>query len=382
MTGSLQIKKGYFYAVLNLKNESGKRKPKWIATGLEVKGNKRKANEFLNQQIAEYSAKKHIEPSKVLFCDFVKEWVTATKNRVQITTHNNYVHMLFKHIYPYFKDLGITISQIKITHLERYYSEKVSEGLSPNTVKKHHSVIRSALQTALKEELVSQNVADLAEKPKKKSFNGSFYNQDELNKLFKVVKGSPIETPVLLATYLGLRRSEVIGLKWDCVDFTRKTISINHKVVRAYEDGKMSVFQTDELKTESSYRVFDLEPQILYYLATLKQKQAGRKSILKGGYVKEYSDYICVNEIGDLIKPDFVSAKFKKILAKNGLKHIRFHDLRHSCASLLLSLDYNMKEIQEWLGHSNYQTTANLYAHVDPRSKKTMINGIAGALSI
>jgi integrase len=382
MTGSLQIKKGYFYAVLNLKNESGKRKPKWIATGLEVKGNKRKANEFLNQQIAEYSAKKHIEPSKVLFCDFVKEWVTATKNRVQITTHNNYVHMLFKHIYPYFKDLGITISQIKITHLERYYSEKVSEGLSPNTVKKHHSVIRSALQTALKEELVSQNVADLVEKPKKKSFNGSFYNQDELNKLFKVVKGSPIETPVLLATYLGLRRSEVIGLKWNCVDFTRKTISINHKVVRAYEDGKMSVFQTDELKTESSYRVFDLEPQILSYLATLKQKQAGRKSILKSGYVKEYSDYICVNEIGDLIKPDFVSAKFKKVLAKNGLKHIRFHDLRHSCASLLLSLDYNMKEIQEWLGHSNYQTTANLYAHVDPRSKKTMINGIAGALSI
>ena len=97
--------------------------------------------------------------------------------------------------------------------------------------------------------------------------------------------------------------------------------------------------------------------------------------------IARYLDYVCVNDMGELINSDYVSSAFPKLIKQNGLKHIRYHDLRHSCASLLLSLSYSMKEIQEWLGHSNYQTTANLYSHVDPRNKKNMIAGLTNALS-
>ena len=97
--------------------------------------------------------------------------------------------------------------------------------------------------------------------------------------------------------------------------------------------------------------------------------------------MNEYNDYICVNELGNIINPDYVTSCFGKIIKRNSLKKIRFHDLRHSCASLLLALGYSMKDIQEWLGHSNYQTTANLYSHVDPRNKKNMIMGLSNALT-
>ena len=89
---------------------------------------------------------------------------------------------------------------------------------------------------------------------------------------------------------------------------------------------------------------------------------------------------MCVDELGGLINPDYVTDMFGKIIKRNDLKRIRFHDLRHSCASLLLALGYSMKDIQEWLGHSNYQTTANLYSHIDPRNKKNMIQGLSNAL--
>jgi integrase len=382
MTGSVQVKNGYYFTVINLRDNDGKRKTKWEKTGLPEKGNKTKAKTLLRQRLAEYESKEYLEPTKVLFCDYVKEWVIEGKNKVSITTHNNYVHMLFKHIYPYFKRQGVTLEQVKAKHLNRYYADKQADGLSPNTVKKHHSVIRSALQSAFKHGFVSRNEADIADKPKHQKYYSEFYNQEEINKLFEDIKGNPIETAVILTTYLGLRRSEVLGLRWDCVDFANKTISIRHKVVRVNDNGKMSILQSDELKTDASRRTFPLNLKILDYLSDLKQKQERNQALLKSGYIKEYKDYICVNDIGDLIKPDYVSDKFKKTLAKNNLKHIRFHDLRHSCASLLLSLGSNMKDIQEWLGHSNYQTTADLYAHIDPKNKKNMIDGLSAALSI
>jgi len=120
-----------------------------------------------------------------------------------------------------------------------------------------------------------------------------------------------------------------------------------------------------------------LETQIADYLIRLKNKQEEQQHSLGDGYIQDFKEYICVNEIGDLLKPDYVSNKFSKVIGRAGLKHIRFHDLRHSCASLLLALGYNMKDIQEWLGHSNFQTTANIYAHVDPKNKRSMVSGIS-----
>ena len=246
--------------------------------------------------------------------------------------------MLDKHVYPYFKDLGITVHQVKPNDIQRYYAIKIDGGLSPNTLIKHHDIIRTALQSAVKQGIVKENVADLVDKPKKQRYVSEYYNRDEINQLYSVVKGTPIEVPVLLTTYFGLRRSETLGLRWNCVDFINKTISIKHKVVRAKINGKLKFLQTDDLKTQSSYRTLPLETQIIDYLISLREKQEEIQRSLGDGYVQEYKDYICVNEIGDLLKPDYVSDKFGKIIDKAGMKHIRFHDLRHSCATLLLAL--------------------------------------------
>ncbi len=381
MTGSIQIKNGKYYTVINLPCKDGKYGKKYEATGLAVKGNKHKAEQILRERIINYS-NTPVEPSEVLFCDFVSEWVKSSKGKVQHSTYDGYIHMLDRHIYPYFKELGLTVTKIEPFHIQQYYTVKLGEGLNPNTVIKHHAIIRTALQSAKKQGIVKDNAADLAEKPKRQRYNSEFYNVEEINELFKVIKGKSVEIPVLLTAYFGLRRSEVLGLKWKSVDFNNRTISISHKVVRAKIDGKLTFIQTDDLKTHASYRTLPLADNVLEYLTDLKRRQERNKRLCGDSYILEFDDYICVNEMGDLLKPDYVSDRFGKEIDRAGLKHIRFHDLRHSCASLLLSLGYSMKDIQEWLGHSNYQTTANLYAHVDPKNKRSMANGISGVLSL
>ena len=381
MTGSLQVKSDTFYAVLNFKDDSGKRKQKWVCLNMPVKNNKRKAEQRLAELLAENDGTAYIEPTKILFCDYVKLWVEGERGKVQVTTYDNYVHMLNRHIYPYFKKLGLPLAKVTPSVIQKYHADKLSEGLSPNTVIKHHAKMRTSLQQAYKAKLVRENVADLVEKPKRAKYHGSFYNADELNKLLAVAKGTTIETPVFLAAYFGLRRSEIIGLRWEAVDFVSKTVTVKHKVVRAKLDGKMTIQATDELKTQSSYRVLPLNDTLLAYLKDVKSKQESNRKRNGNSHNHEYDDYVCVNEMGDLINPDYVTSTFEKIIKNNGLKPIRFHDLRHSCASLLLALGYSMKDIQGWLGHSNYQTTANLYSHVDPQNKKNMIQGLSNTLT-
>ena len=111
-----------------------------------------------------------------------------------------------------------------------------------------------------------------------------------------------------------------------------------------------------------------------------KAKQDKMQKIMRRGYCKKYTDYICVDAIGEIIKPDYVTNHFKILLRDNGLKQIRFHDLRHSCASLLLANGVPMKMIQDWLGHSDMGTTANIYSHIDSESKKVSAIAIGSAL--
>lgn len=379
---SLQIKKGKYYAVIDFKDKEGKRKQKWISTGLDAKNNKRKAEQILNDLIAEYSDTDYIEPSKCLFCDFLKEWVELNKPKLQITTYEGYCHMLEKHIYPYFKSKGLKLSKLKPIDIQRYYSDKINEGLSPNTVIKHHGIIRTSLKYAVKTNLIKENVADLVDKPKRERYHASYYTLEELNDLFSVVKGTKLETVVLLASYYGLRRSEILGLKWDAIDFNKKTITICTKVVRGKDsNGKLAAIPQDKMKSETSRRILPLCDTISDYLTKLLELQKENVRFMGDCYNHKYDGYICVNVNGDLINPDYITDAFGKLLEKNGLRHIRFHDLRHSCASLLVSLGYSMKDIQEWLGHADYTLTANTYSHIDMSEKFKMVNSIGENLS-
>ena len=382
VTGSLVERCGHYTVILKYKDASDKRRQKWITTGIPIKNGKRKAEKRMAELIAEYSDAPITEPSKMLLCDFIKEWVESSEGRLSPPTYTSYESMINKHIYPYFKEAKVLLINVTTDIIQKYYNTKLKEGLSKNTVVHHHGVIRAALQYAVTSpnRLIKANPCDDATKPKRTKYYGEFYTALEMQSLLLVARGEPIEVPIFLAAYFGLRRSEVLGLKWNALDLSGGTLTVKHKIVRAQKDGKIAIHATDDLKTEASYRVLQLEQSLIDYLTTVEQRQEDNRKRNGDCHIHKYDDYVCVNELGDLIKPDYVTDKFRKILKQNDLKHIRFHDLRHSCASLLLSLGYTMKEVQEWLGHSNYLTTANLYSHVDPRNKKNMIVGLANAL--
>lgn len=377
-TASLQEKNGKYHIVVNTK-EDGKRKQKWIATGLDIKGNKKQAEKMLRDILYEIDANDGVyaKPKivkEILFSEYMQMWCDEHKEELQTTTKDAYQHMLDKHIKPYFETSGVLLSAITADHLESYYNDKVEDGLGQNTVLKHHSLIRTALKHALYEKLIPENPADSARKPKKKKFTGSYFNIDELNRLFTYVKGDKMEVVVLLTVYYGLRRSEVLGLRWSSVDFINNVISIEHKVVRTSdEDGKITISKEDNLKSRSSYRSLPLLSDLARFLQELKAQQLANQALYPERYNVENADYVCLDKYGEIIKPDYVTHRFEKLILDNGLRKIRFHDLRHSCATLLLSLGFDMKSIQEWLGHANIQTTANIYAHVDFTKKNEMI---------
>jgi len=254
-----------------------------------------------------------------------------------------------------------------------------------NSVIHYHANIHKALKYAVKIEMIDTNPADKIERPKKDRFVGSFYDSKEVQELFEAAKGTKLEIPIFLGAFYGLRRSEALGLKWSAIDFDNDTITIQHTVTMCNLDGKHVQIAQDTTKTKSSMRTLPLVPVFKAKLEKLREDQKEYMRVCGKCYDKRYLDYICVDEMGTLISPHYLTSAFPKLLEKNGLRKIRYHDLRHSCASLLLANGVPMKQIQEWLGHSDFSTTANVYAHLDYNSKLSsadaMVNGLKGALT-
>lgn len=372
MTGSLQEKGGKYYAVLNLKDENNNRKQKWIKTDLPVKGNKRKAEQLLQKYLQEYSNYNVCDFSKMLFADYIEKWVNSRTN-IQTATIDGYKHILKKHLLPYFKEKKILLSKMKPTDINAYYSSRYERRLSPNTVHKHHELIHACLNDAYNNDLVRKNIADFVEVPQTIKPKNDFYEFEEIKELFKVAKDSIIETPIILASYYGLRRSEVLGLTWSCVDFGKNRINIKQKVIRTFDENNRTISKFEEkLKSDSSYYSFPLVPVVRKHLEKVKQTQENNMKLFGNTYIS--NDFVCTWQNGEPLKPDYVTKAFPKLLKKNELRHICFHDLRHSCGSLLLEAGFTMKEVQEWLRHSNFNTTANTYVHCRRDSKQTIGN--------
>ena len=251
-------------------------------------------------------------------------------------------------------------------------------GVSANTVIHRHANIRKALQYAYQVDLIPTNPADKVQRPRKDRFEVNPYNSEELQKLFEIVKGTFFELPVILAAFYGLRRSEVCGLKWDSIDFDRKVFTIRHVVTQTCLDGKSRIIAKDRPKTKSSLRSLPIVAPFEEALYALQDKQRTNQRLCGSCYCKNYMDYIFVNELGELIKPEYLTTGFPNFLEKHGMRRIRFHDLRHSCASLLYANGVALKDIQEWLGHSDISTTGNIYTHLDYSSKIDSANAIMG----
>ena len=391
VTGHLREKNGHYHIVLNYVDGHGKRHTPSKSTGLPVKGNKKRAEKMLMDaraaQEAELEAKvteqsaENTSASLIPFTEFLLDWLEMTKKNVEETTYGAYAMGIKNKIIPYFEEHhpGLALCEVTPKHIQDYYTYELTvRGVSANTVIHRHANIRKALQHAFKLGLIDSNPADRIERPKKEKFVGSFYEEDELNHLFEVVRGDPIELGVILGAFYGLRRSEAVGLKWDAIDFKKKTITIRHTVTQVTIDGKSKIIQKDRTKTKSSYRSLPLVPPFEELLHRLKAKQEQNRKLCGRAYCTKYTDYIYVNEIGELVKQGYLTQRFPYILEKNGLRKIRYHDLRHSCASLLYANGVSLKEIQEWLGHSDIATTSNIYTHLHFTSKVASANAIMG----
>ena len=384
VAGHLQEKKGLWYMVLSYKDHSGERRKKWLPTGLPVKGNnKREADGMLQQARSNFKIEQPIESivksgEEISFADFICNWLDMMKLNIEITTYGGYYGKIHNIIAPYFKDKGITVQALKASDIQDFYTYIMKNNkISANTILRYHANIRKALQYAVETDLIISNPADRVQRPKANKFIGNFYDSAALNDLFAVVKGTKLEFAVIIAAFYGLRRGEVIGLKWSAIDFEAKTISIRHTVTETSFDGKCYIVEKDRAKNKYSLRTLPLMPEVEMMLLRLKKGQNERKALFGKGYEQKYAEYIYVDEQGNRIKPAYVSERFREMIQKHELRHIRYHDLRHSCASLLLKNGVSMKEIQEWLGHSNFSTTANIYAHLDFQSKLSSANAIS-----
>ena len=383
VAGHLTLKNGRYYAVLNYRNAGGQRKTKWIALGLPEKGNKRKAEAELARLRAEFELPKEVGvlSSDMLFADYLLEWLEIAKGRLAVATYSSYAAMIKRPVGPYFRQRNLTLRELEARHLQMFYSEMLRK-VKPNTVIHYHAIIHSALKYAVKTDMLVQNVADKVDRPKKNSFQPVFLSAEEMQKMFEALRGTKLELPVLVAAFYGFRRGEVLGLKWDAIDFERGTISVIRTVTTITVDGKQTEIEQQSAKTKSSLRTLPLIGSFREYFLQVKEAQELNEQICGNCYNHEYDGFVFVDELGERMRANYLTSAFPKFLESHGLRRMRFHDLRHSCASLLLANGVPLKHIQEWLGHSDFTTTANIYAHLDYKSKITSAQAMETGLAL
>ena len=376
--------------MLNFKDENGSRKPQWIPLHIEAaKGNKKKAVAALAQLLTEYEGHEVIAASKSapLFTDYIKEWLELKKDRIERSTWDSYECYARRHILPYFEPLGLTVDQISISHIKGYYDyksrdgrgDKKAGGLSHASLKNHSNVLKQVLESALLEELVDRNVAQHVPIPHTKAESDEkqlvFLGAEQANTLLVAFQGHRIQPILFITLYYGLRRSEVLGLKWDAVDFGKNTITVKHVIVKS-----ASIEAKDRTKSKKPKRTFDLLPEVRQVLLEVKAEQDANREMMGNCY--QDTGYIFPWDNGLPYRPDYLTRVFQAQLKKTSLPKMRFHDLRHSCASILYDKGWDLKDIQEWLGHEDIETTGNIYTHITKSRQKMLAKGLENTFSI
>lgn len=265
-------------------------------------------------------------------------------------------------------DAGRNPSQAHSELLSARAENRVARYSDPLS-RQYHANIHKALKYAVKMDLIPFNPADKVERPKKQRYIADYYRQEELERLLEASKDHPYSLLIQMTAFYGLRRSEALGARWSRVDWENKTILLDTKIIEYKENGKVIVKTVEEMKNKSSRRTLPLPDPVYEMLCEEREKQDLYRRMFKGSYNRKYDDYICVDQPGGLIRPNRVTQRFADLIRQYGLRKIRFHDLRHTFASILINQDVPLLNVSTFLGHSDLSTTANIYAHLD-KSKK------------
>lgn len=379
MTGSLQIKNEKYYIVLNTYVD-GKRIKKWISTGLTVKGNKRKAEQMLRDVLQAYEKKNAQPKNDVLFSDYVRVWLSDIKQSVDEVTFQGYEVLAKTHVLPYFDEKGLVLQKLTSDDLQSYFDNKSlhgridgSGGLSPRSLRLHMNIINQTINLARKNGVINSNPCEFVKLPKSERYEYEFYSVEEMTQLFNAVKDDVLYPLIRITALYGLRRSELLGLQWDSVDFENNRLTIKHTVSKVTK-----AVAKDKTKNASSFRSFPLTADAKEIFLDAKAKEIENRKLFGKSYNE--NDYVFKWDDGHTFSPDYISKHFAKILKMNNLRHIRFHELRHSCASMLINSGFDLKAVQDWLGHADIKMTANIYGHLDVARKKSMAEKLNDSL--
>jgi len=277
------------------------------------------------------------------FQQYLEWWLSAyCSNRLALNTVKGYENIIRQHIEPYIGDLRL--DGIKPYDLLNLYALLASKGLSGTSVLYVHRTIHKSLNTAVKMLIIPLNIADCVEVPRKSRYRGQAFSYNQVQQLLAAAKKTEIYTAVLLAVGLGLRRGEVLGLMWSDFDLNRGTLAITRSMNKYSKEG--IVFS--DVKTEKSFRTLLLPDTVYNHIRTLKNTGTS----------------LVVRSDGSIITPSILQYSFKRLLSSAGLPSIRFHDLRHTFATLAIQNGVPAKVISEYLGHSNISITMDTYGHL------------------
>lgn len=331
---------------------------------------KRDATRAFNEHKVKMDKGTQIMPSEYTFAQWLDYWYKdIILPQIEETTAYGYRGMIENYLKP---QLGeIRLQKLTARDIQQYYTWLMGEKeLSPNTVIKHHNLLTNTLNAAERQEYITKNPMRAVSPPKKRQREAKFYTPEQLGILLDKAVGTRLELPVFICAYLGLRRGELCGLRWNDVDLEHKTITIENTRTQA---GKKEIEKGT--KTASSTRTLYLPDTLCDMLKAAKENQQACRAEYKNAY--DDNDYVVVMEDGRPFRPNYLSELFGKFLADNDLPKIVLHELRHTFASLSNQAGIPAYNIGKALGHSTPATTQKIYTHLLDQTHTQAVEGVA-----
>jgi integrase len=349
---------GHWAIVVDVRDpETGKRKRKWHS----FQGTKRQAQIEGARLISELQRGGYLEPSKVTFGQFLRQWLGHIKSRVSPRTHERYTELVEKNIAPL---LGAEhLAKLRPAQIAAAYAKALLEGrrngsggLSPNTVTYIHRVIKQALAHAVGWEIISRSPADAVDPPKVERATISTYDMAQTVELLEAARDTRLFVPIILGVLCGLRRGEIIALRWRHVDTVNAQLAVMESAEQTGDGVRYKQPKSGRARTVA------LSAYVLEELRAHRLRQA--EELLRLGARQNQATLVYTREDGQPMQPRSLTHAWREMLAKTSLPRIRFHDLRHAHATHLLSSGVHPKVASERLGHSKVGITLDLYSHV------------------
>lgn len=350
-----QRSKGSWSLIIDLdKTPDGRRKQKWFT----VKGTRKQAEQRLTELLRQIDTGIYIEPDKQKVSEYLTKWLADYVNpNCSPKTAEGYEIIVNRHLVP---AIGRhTISGLKPEHLQHYYSVKLKDGLSAQTIRHHHTVLHKALQCAVEWQILTRNIADAAKPPRAKRIEMQTWNEYEIKEFLEAAKETQYYELFYLALFSGMRRSELLALRWQDIDFIFGQVSVN-RGLHVLPGGKVIFRQP---KTAAGRRVIALPPSALLVLSEYREKKEA-ECLMIGTSLSDRD--LVFSTLGKPLLSNTVSHAWSKIVKRSGIKPIRLHDSRHTHASIMLRQGVHPKIVQERLGHSSITITLDIYSHVTP----------------